>query len=151
MVLGICVGVSIIFIFWVISIIFLVIAKNSANSLREKKEKCVSETTATVIDIKKERMGTTDDYSYTWYPVYEYTVDGQQITKKSNIGNGETRFEKGQQVTLYYNPDNLEEIYVPEENAESLAALFKVMGTVFLIVGFIPLVVGIILWRNMNT
>lgn len=146
MVLGVCVGVSI--IFWVISVIFLVVAKNSANSLGEKKKKCVSETTATVIDIKEEQMRTSDGYSYTWYPVYEYTIDGEKMTRKSNIGNGKNHFEKGQQVTLYYNPDNSEEIYVPEENAESLAVFFKIMGIVFLIVGFIPLVLIAILWYN---
>lgn len=148
MVLGICVGVSI--LFWVISVIFLVVAKNSTNSLQEKKEKCVSETTATIIEIKKEEMRTSDGYSYTWYPVYEYIVDGQQMTIKSNIGNGETHFEKGQQVTLYYNPYNPEEIYVPEENAESLMVFFKIMGIAFLIAGFIPLIVVVILWHNMN-
>lgn len=148
MVLGICVGVSI--LFWVISVIFLVIAKNSTNSLQEKKEKCVSETTATIIEIKKEEMRTSDGYSYTWYPVYEYIVDGQQMTIKSNIGNGETHFEKGQQVTLYYNPYNPEEIYVPEENAESLMVFFKIMGIAFLIAGFVPLVLIAILGHNMN-
>ena len=135
-------------VFCILSVLFFVLAQSSANRFNAKKKACTYKTTATIINIQKERISRSDDYNYTWYPTYEYYANGTRMEKKSNIGVGKNTFEKGQTVDLYFNPDNSDQVYVPSEKAESLVTVFRILGTAFGGVVLFSVAIVIFLWKK---
>lgn len=131
--------------FWGLAVIMHVCGKYAIAKIEKRKAACVGETTATVQEIKKVRTRMGDDYTYTWYPIYEYYVNGEPVVQKSEFGGNKDTFQQGQQVILYYNPDNPNEIYVPEENAEASAKVFRLVGNIFIVIGFVIIIVIIVL------
>lgn len=130
---------------WGMAAIMYVCYKRSITKIEERKADCVAETTATVQDIKEVWIEIVDDYSYTWYPIYQYYVNGEQIVLQSEFGGAENTFQKGQQVTLFYNPDNPKEIFVPEEKPETVSRIFKIMSVVCAAMGFLVIIIFIVL------
>ena len=94
---------------------------------REKKENiCTLPVTATVVDLRRERVGV-DDFSASgeaalksWFPIYEYTVGGVTQRAKAFIGTAKPEVEVGQAVELFVNPDHIEEFYCPTEKASCI-------------------------------
>ena len=138
----ICVGLLL--GFWGMAVIMHVCSKSSLDKIEERKKDCVTETTATVQEIKEERIKIVDDYNYTWYPIYQYYVNGEPVVQKSEFGGDEGTFQKGQQVILYYNPENPNEIFVPEEKPEAAAKIFQIMYKVCTVCGYIIIITFIV-------
>ena len=105
--------------------------------------------TATVVDLRRERVGV-DDFSVSgeaalksWFPIYEYTVGGVTQRAKAFIGTAKPEVEVGQAVELFVNPDCIEEFYCPTEKASCIQKVFIGVGAVCLCLAVI--MVGI-LW-----
>lgn len=147
MVIFIVIGVTI--LMWAIAAILFVCARGVDHRISETRKLCVSETTATVIDVEEVCKRNVDTYNYTWYPVYEYYANGKLIVRKSEIGTGKNAVKKGQQTVLYYNPQNPQMIFVPAENQSSVARILKIIGIMFLICGFLPGILVGLLFKNM--
>jgi len=82
---------------------------------RKKRNICTLPVTATVVDLRRERVGV-DDFSTSgeaalksWFPIYEYTVGGVTQRAKAFIGTAKPEVEVGQAVELFVNPDHIEE------------------------------------------
>lgn len=104
----------------------------------KKAEACTAQTTAVVEEINREvNLSTGIDSYRSWFPVFSYKANNRKITVRSKIGHEKKIFEKGQKVTLFYNPDNVREYYVPEENASALTKLFLIMGISFAALGIL--------------
>lgn len=108
---------------------------------------CTVQTEGIVYDVKRKvrKSDETDDYGHTrqitnvtYAPVFQYYADGRRITKESSISSG-AKLEIGRAVTLFYNPNKVEEYYVLEEKAAQYS------GFIFLIIGIIFIVVAIFL------
>ena len=106
---------------------------------------CTTQTAGIVSDLKIKVSETTDTddrghtrttKNVTYAPVFQYYADGRQITKESSVSSG-ARFEVGSRITLFYNPNNVEEYYVLEEKAA------RYVGFIFLLVGVLFIFVGL--------
>ena len=90
-----------------------------------------------------------DTYNYTWYPAYEFYVNGERVVQKSVIGTGKNSVQTGQQTILYYNPENPHMIYVPAENQTSVSTILKIIGIAFVICGCLVGIIGFVVSKNM--
>jgi hypothetical protein len=88
------------------------------------KESCTISTIGTVVDMVR---GSSRKRK-TLYPVFQYIAGGRMIKKKSSWGG--FGFAIGQEVTIFYNPENVEEYYV-KDGAKSA----KFFWYVFLVTG----------------
>ena len=85
-----------------------------------KRNICTLPVTATVVDLRRERVGV-DDFSTSgeaalksWFPIYEYTVGGVTQRAKAFIGAAKPEVEVGQAVELFVNPDHIGEFLLPD-------------------------------------
>ncbi len=103
-----------------------------------KEKRCCEETiaivekvdTETVVERSRQRQRST---FYT--PFVKYTVEGQEIRKKS-FGST-TKYKEGQEVSLYYNPQKPTDCYIDKETK-----MAKVMGVMLGFMGIIVMAVG---------
>lgn len=119
-------------IFLLVGIVFVIagiIAIKQGDSL---KARCTEETTGTVVGVICERdSGTTDfaDSSYTYYPVIEYQAGERTISQKSRSGQTPPKYKVGDKVTVYYNPNNVEEYIIKGDSTP------QYLGIVFIVIG----------------
>jgi hypothetical protein len=120
---------------------------------RDLKSVCTAHTTAQVIEMKREeeiKIETDDDgnttkrTSVSYYPIFQYMVNGNNIEVRSSVGTGRPRFIEGQAVNVLYNPNKPEQFYVVEDKvAGNFGIYFIIFGLVVVIFGvvtiFVPL------------
>lgn len=86
--------------------------------------------------------------SVAYYPVFKYKIGALEFEKQSNVGGNKNRYTIEQQVKIFYNPDNYEDIY------EESDKLVKTIGNIFILVGtgiiFITILIGVIVWYFYN-
>ena len=124
-------------IFGSVGFIFLIVGLIITNSRKKKEIKCTSQTTGIVKDIVRHRSYSNGTYSSTLHPVFEYTIGNQTFVKESSYGSSFTKYSIGQEVEIFYNPQNYHEYYVPGDNIP------KVLGTLFTILGIIVMLLGV--------
>ena len=121
----------------IISLIFLGISIYIKISDANKKKACTQKADGAVTDvIKNEITGNIGEASmYSWIPVFTYKVNGQEISKRSIYGAERQMFYIGQKVTVYYNPDDINDYYVLEEkNISKIQKLFFIISMILIIV-----------------
>ena len=70
-----------------------------------------------------------------WHPVFEYIVGSQKLIKKSAYGGTKCKYAIGQDVQIYFNPQNYNEYYVAGDNIQkTLGIIFTCVGIVFIII-----------------
>jgi hypothetical protein len=108
------------------------------------KSVCTMQTTGKVISMERrvefhtETGSSRKRKSVSYYPVFQYLVDGKSIEKKSTVGTSRPRFTEGQDINISFNPNNSEQFYVAEDKA---AARFDIY---FMIFGVAVLIIGIV-------
>lgn len=126
-------------IWGLIGVIFSIIGIAMLNHRKKKEERCTSKVWGKVKDIVRQKSHDSDGgYSYSWHPVFEYTIGGLTYIKESMSGSTQTKFAIGQDIEIYYNPEDPHDYYVPEDKIP------KVLGKVFTAVGMIAIVIAII-------
>lgn len=105
---------------------------------RKKRSTCTRPVTATVVDLRRERVGV-DDFSVSgeaalksWFPVYEYTIDGVRQRVQARVGTAKPEVNVGQAVELFVNPDRTDEFYCPTEKISTIQKVFIGVGAVCL-------------------
>lgn len=123
-----------------IGIIFFIIGIVILKKQKTREKNCTSKTHGKVVDIlKHENRGLDNTYTYSWHPVFEYTIENLKYVKESLYGFSESKFAIGQDVEIYFNPENYNEYYVAKET------LPKTFGTVFTIVGIVLILIAILI------
>lgn len=117
-----------------------------------EKERCTFVTAAILVDIHKQydRLHSDELPTYYFYPIYKFITDiGNEVIVKNNISINPKLLKIGQQVTLYFNPYNLNEIYVPEEKAEDSAKVFSLMHICFFVSGILVffMFIALLFWN----
>lgn len=103
---------------------------------RKKRNTCTKPVTATVVDMQRESIGVGDSSASgevrlkSWFPVYEYTVDGVKLRAKALIGTAQPERQVGETVELFVNPDRTNEFYCPTEKRSCIQNVFIVVGVV---------------------
>lgn len=72
------------------------------------------------------KKGRTEIYA----PVYEFVFDGQKHIVASDVYSNVNAVDTGDEFLLYVDPDNVENIYCPEQNknVEKIADIVKLIG-----------------------
>ncbi len=97
----------------------------------------------TVIDLVKHTSKDSDGSSFTaYYPVIKFTANsGKPIEFEANSGSNPPTYTKGQKVEILYNPQEPESAKINTlSDFWILPAMFIGMGSVFVLIGGIPLV-----------
>ena len=103
MIIAIVIGVSC--LFWIIAAILFVCAKGVDRRISKSKKDCVEKTTATVVDVEEVYKRNVDTYNYTWYPAYEFYVNGERVVQKSVIGTGKNSVQTGHIISCLEDKD----------------------------------------------
>ena len=109
------------------------------NNIRKKKElKCTSKTYGKVIDIVRRRTYDSDGgSSSSWYPIIEYNIGELKFIKQYSYGSTPAEYAIGQDIEVYYNPEDYHEYYIGGDT------LPKTLAKVFTIIGIIAITVAI--------
>ncbi|MBE9007382.1 DUF3592 domain-containing protein [Fortiea sp. LEGE XX443] len=97
----------------------------------------------TVIDLVRHTSRGSNGYSSTvYYPVIKFTASSGEPTEfEANSGSNPPAYTKGQQVEILYNPQQLKSATINSWfDLWFLPAMFTGMGSLFVIIGGIPLV-----------
>lgn len=110
-----------ILIWGIIGIAFFCIGIGLHARGQRKRSVCTRPVTAIVVDLQRERVGV-DDFSVSgeavmksWFPVYEYMIDGVKQKVRARVGTAKPEVNVGQAVELFVNPDRTDEFYCPTE------------------------------------
>ena len=121
-----------------IGVVFFIIGTSIRRNRKKKVQRCTSHTYGKVVDlVRRESRDSDGNYSSSWHPVFEYRIGGLTFVKESNFGRSQAKFGIGQNVDIYYDPDNYNDFYVPEET------LPNTLGIIFAAVGVVAIVVAI--------
>ena len=122
----------------IIGIAFLGVGIGLCIRWRKKRSTCTRPVTATVVDMQRESIGVGDSAASgearlkSWFPVYEYTVDGVKQRVKARIGTAQPERQVGETVELFVNPGRTNEFYCPTEKRSCIQNVFIGVGAVCL-------------------
>ncbi len=136
-------------VFGLIGIIFLgiVVALNSKE--KRNKASCTQLVIATVVDMQHRAIGASaltdadEVRMMSWFPVYEYIVNGDLFMKREFVGTSKPVVSLGQKVSLYVNPHHPDEFYCPEDKTSLVRKVFTWVGIVCV---SITLILGVVLY-----
>lgn len=127
-------------IWFFIGLIFLVIGIVMLNNRKKKEINCTSKTYGKVTDIvRRQRYDSDNRHSSSLYPVFEYNIGDLKFIKESSYGSFQSNYAIGQDIEVYYNPEDYNEYYVPGDS------LPKTMATIFTIIGIVAIIIAIVL------
>lgn len=105
----------------------------------QKKVNCSENTKGIVIENRRSYSNGKHKYS----PIVQFEVDGKINIVKSNVAASPKTFDEGDTVTIFYNPKNVNEIWI--KGHFSFAFIF--LGIILLVVGvgiFIVIIHGVL-------
>lgn len=101
---------------------------------RRLKRSCTLTCSAEVVDVVKQETHSVDDSRMiSWYPVYEYSVNGSVHQKTASVGGRKGQLQIGQKVTIHVNPDNPDEFYCEKTAAGHIRGVFLGIGILMLV------------------
>lgn len=119
-----------------IGAVFIIMAVALVNSRKKKETRCTAKTHGKVIDIVKhqnyDRKG--QPYNATWHAVFEYTIGELKFIKESSYGSSHLDCAIGQEIEVYYNPEDYDEYYVPGNSFPKSAIITMVLAGIFAII-----------------
>ena len=115
----------------IVGIVFFLIGILMLNNLKKKEIHCTSKTYGKIVDIVRHQSSDNDvGYSVSWHPVIEYNVGELKFIKESIYGSSQSKYAIGQNVEVYFNPDDYNEYYIADDNLPKLLAkIFTAVGT----------------------
>ena len=125
------------FIILIVAIVFIIVGKVVLGAEESKSERCTEVVNATVIDFAESTSTDDDgDETITYTPVFSYEYNNKEYESHMNTysSDADDKFEYNKDYTIRINPSNPEEIYV-----EEMAAVAKLLGTIFKIIGWVLL------------
>ena len=124
---------------WILlGLIFFIIGMVMRKKYKKKITECTSKTFGKIIDIVKRSSSDGDGYSsYNYYPVIEYMVGDMKFIKEYNIGNSSPKYGIGQNLEIYFNPEDYNEYYIGGDEMPT------VFSTVFIFAGIACMFIGI--------
>jgi hypothetical protein len=120
------------------ALVFIVLGFRGVNKMKRLHQSCSSRVEGHVAGFERSEHSSTNDddeieYTYTYYPIFSYTVSGTEYNQKSNVGTGTMRFKVNEKVTVFYRPDSPNVYFVLEDAAAKRVNYFFI-GFGFLVV-----------------
>lgn len=78
-----------------------------------------------------------------WSFVYEFTINGMTMRKRSSTRHAHEKNRKGQDLVIYVNPKNPNEFYSLEENEELIPKVFIGIGILLIVLCVVVMVLGL--------
>lgn len=112
--------------------------------LLNKNKKCTCKIIGKVIDNVQHRARDMNDHwvNY-WHSLCEYNVDGVKCVRETIIGTREPKYQVGQSVEIYYNPNNCHEAYIVGDRNN------KALGGVLIVLSFLTILISTIFIKLM--
>lgn len=124
------------FIFGIISIIVAIVVLRIGKG---KENRCTVETQATIVAVEQNSDFDFEKstYTYSYYPVIEYKIEEKTVRKQCKYLEKEyNTFKIGNQISILYNPDNIEEYIISKNNTIVYTSYFIfAFGIAVLVVG----------------
>ena len=113
-----------------VGVIFFIIGIVMLNNRNKKEINCTSKTYGKVTDIVRHQSYDGDGgYSSSWHPVFEYNIGELKFIKESVYGSAQSKYAIGQEVEVYYNPEDYNEYYIAGDvRSKTLATIFTIAG-----------------------
>ena len=125
-------GLIFIIIVGVIFIIIGIVAMYLGTGLTKR---CTEETIGTVVEMAY-KEDYVDGYSIIYYPVIEYQAGDTTVKQMSNTGQYPPKYKVGDQITIYYNSDNVQEFLIKGDASANLGGILAVvLGTIAVVIG----------------
>lgn len=122
-----------------VGVVFLIIGIVMINNRKKKEINCTSMTYGKVTDIvRHENYDSDGGYSSSWHPVFEYNIGELKFIKESPYGSSQSKYAIGQDIEVYYNPEDYNEYYIAGDT------LPKTLATIFTMVGIGAIFIAII-------
>ena len=131
--------VAVLILGFAVGIVLIIVGVSLIKKMNRLKLSCTALTIGKVTDIEKtvETMAVADGSGVQKvnrrYPVFEYSADGRTINYRSILDDGKSKFKVGQEVTVFYNPQDVEQHYVQEEKIGNKSGIIVVIGGVIFI------------------
>jgi len=130
-------------VFGVFGGIFTIMGYIILRKTRKQKYNCTIKTYGKVVNnIKHTATETNATGAYenadSWHALFEYNVAGEKCVKESSLGTRYPKYEIGQTVEIYYNPENYHDFYVVGDTYPSN------LGIILISIGII--IIGIVLF-----
>ena len=121
-----------------VGVAFFIIGMVMLNNRKKKEINFTSKTYGKVTDIVRHQSYDRDGgYNSSWHPVFEYNIGELKFIKESPYGKSQSKYAIGQDVEVYYNPEDYNEYYIAGD------ALPKTLATIFTIVGIAAIIIAI--------
>ena len=98
------------------------------HAITGKKRRCTEPVQGVIVSVEEHDSGDGTMYA----PVYEVEIDGETRQFTSSVSTN-IYPDVGKELTMYLNPDNHDEIYVPGV-VEIIVIVFRVVGVIFLLI-----------------
>lgn len=147
MILLIC-SIATLIICSVAAILFLWAHKLS-RKLDAIKSQCTSCATATVVAADEVCTRNVDTYNYTWFPVYSFSVGDETVRARGVIGVSQSTFQVGQEVEVFYNPEDYRVVYSLAEARTTPVTVLKCIAVLFTLCGALSAVIGYLISTNL--
>lgn len=130
----------------VIGLIFVVSGIVMIFGERDMEKRCSEETEGNVIGIVEDKKipsgrpkeeGSYYDAQKVYYPVIEYKVGEETISKKYSVGDEKIKYKIGEKIIIKYNPNKTDEYLIKEDNGKIYVGIILiVIGVIFVLIGF---------------
>ncbi len=124
--------------FAIIPLIFFMIGMCMIRRLLKERKYATTSTIATVVSIES-KLSASKNSRRVYFPIYEFQIGEESYHVKSPSGYSSSCVSKGQQVDLYYNPQDPLLFYVPiiQKRDKRWAVLLCGVGVAYPIIGLV--------------
>lgn len=131
-------------IFGALGIFLVIIPGIVLSSIRKKRKLCTVKLKARIVDEECVETFSIDGYQAdSWCFVYEFTINGMTMRKRSSTRHAHKKNQKGRDLVIYINPKNPNEFYSSEEKEELIPKVFIGIGILLIILCVVVMVLGL--------
>lgn len=121
-------------IYLLVGIVVVLIGLGTIRKGSRKDSRCTASTSAVIVEVQQSK----EDESYTYTPIYEFTV-GKTTVRKSGgkYSYNKKEFRVGESAAIRYNPEKPEEFIADGANgAKGAGVVLLLFGLVMIVIAF---------------
>ena len=111
------------FLVLIIGVIFLGVGGFLYFKNQNLIKNCTVETEATVVDMKQELSTDSDTTLYMYYPIIEYTVNGNTVRLTMDSGSNTPQYSINDKITILYNPNKTKEYIIKGDQSSNIFSI----------------------------
>lgn len=132
-----------------VAVILFLLAHKLSHKLDAIKSQCTSRATATVVAVDEVCTRNVDTYNYMWFPVYSFSTGDETVRARGIIGVNQNTFQVGQEVEVFYDPEDCRVVYSQDEVRKAPVTVLKCIAVSFALCGALSAVIGYLISTNL--